>query len=173
MDQHQHGDSFDPCEVQLAQGESFAPRGMSHIQNCTRDDINQANPEHFSVKTNENGSDSGSKQKLTSTVWQHFERKSINGKDKAICIGCKRVFVGGGKNGTTHLKDHLQRCLKVKHQADIRQIFLKATISRDSSTITMGKYKFKPDVTRIELANMIILHGYPLSMVDHIGLRRY
>ncbi|KAJ8431043.1 hypothetical protein Cgig2_022985 [Carnegiea gigantea] len=26
MDQHQHGDSSDPCDVQSAEGESFAPR---------------------------------------------------------------------------------------------------------------------------------------------------
>ena len=60
MDQHQHGGSSDPCDVQSAKGESFTPRGMPNTQNCTRDDINQANPEHFSVETNENGVDSGS-----------------------------------------------------------------------------------------------------------------
>lgn len=61
----------------------------------------------------------------------------------------------------------------MKIQADIRQTLLKATISRDNFSITIGKYKFKPDVTRSKLANMIILHGYPLAMVDHIGFRRY
>jgi len=37
----------------------------------------------------------------------------------------------------------------------------------------MGKYKFKPKIVRSELSNMIVLHGYPLVMVDHIGFRRY
>ena len=103
-------------------------------------------------------------------MWRHFERKSINGKDKTICMGCKGTFVGGGKNGTSHLKDHLQRCLKVKNQADIRQTLLKATISRDSSSITMGKYKFKPEVTRSELANMIILMDILLVWLIILGL---
>jgi hypothetical protein len=34
-------------------------------------------------------------------------------------------------------------------------------------------YTFDPDVARKELAAMIILHEYPLSMVDHIGFRRF
>ena len=59
-DQHQHGDSSNPYDVQSAEGESFTPRGMPNTQNYIRDDINQANPEHFSVETNENGVDSGS-----------------------------------------------------------------------------------------------------------------
>ena len=88
-------------------------------------------------------------------------------------MGCKGIFVDGGRNGTAHLKGHLQRCLKLKNQPDIRQTLFKATISRDSSSITMGKYKFKLEVSTSELANMIILHGYPLGMVDHIRFRRY
>ena len=80
MDQHQHVDSSYPCDVQSAQGESFASRGIPNNQNCTRDDINQASPEHFSVEINKNVVDNGSKRKLTSAVRQHFERKSINGK---------------------------------------------------------------------------------------------
>jgi len=169
----QHGDSSDPYDVQSVQEESFTPQGIPNTQNSTQVDINQPNHENLSAETNENGADSGSKRKLTSDVWHHFQRKSINGKDKAICMGCKGIFVGGGRNGTTHLREHLRRCLKVKNQADIKQTLLKATISRGSSTITMGKYKFKPEVVRSELANMIVLHGYPLAMVDHIGFRRY
>ena len=169
----QHGDSSDPYDVQSVQEESFTPQGIPNTQNSTQVDINQPNHENLSAETNENGADSGSKRKLTSDVWHHFQRKSINGKDKAICMGCKGTFVGGGRNGTTHLREHLRRCLKVKNQADIKQTLLKATISRGSSTITMGKYKFKPEVVRSELANMIVLHGYPLAMVDHIGFRRY
>jgi hypothetical protein len=32
---------------------------------------------------------------------------------------------------------------------------------------------FDQDVARKELATMIILHEYPLSMVDHVGFRRF
>jgi len=94
-------------------------------------------------------------------------------KIKLFAWVVKEIFVGGGRNGTTHLREHLTKNLKVKNQADIKQTLLKATITRDSSTITMEKYKFKPEIVRSELSNTIVLHGYPLAMVDHIGFRRY
>ncbi|XP_073276687.1 zinc finger BED domain-containing protein DAYSLEEPER-like isoform X2 [Primulina huaijiensis] len=37
----------------------------------------------------------------------------------------------------------------------------------------LGTYHFNQDHGREELANMIILHEYPLSMVDHVGFKRY
>jgi len=51
-------------------------------------------------------------------MWHHFERKSTNKKDNAICMGCKGISVGGDRNGTIHLREYLRRCLKVKNQID-------------------------------------------------------
>jgi hypothetical protein len=34
-------------------------------------------------------------------------------------------------------------------------------------------YTFDHEVARRELAAMIVLHEYPLSMVDHVGFRRF
>jgi hypothetical protein len=35
------------------------------------------------------------------------------------------------------------------------------------------KYVFDQDVVRKALAEMVVLHEYPLSIVDHVGFRRY
>jgi hypothetical protein len=43
----------------------------------------------------------------------------------------------------------------------------------ESGHLAVENYTFTPDVARKELANMIILHEYPLSMVDHTGFRRF
>ena len=37
----------------------------------------------------------------------------------------------------------------------------------------MEKYVFDQDVARKALAEMVVLHEYPLSIVDHVGFRRY
>ncbi|KAK3016416.1 hypothetical protein RJ639_007063 [Escallonia herrerae] len=37
----------------------------------------------------------------------------------------------------------------------------------------LGNYSFDQDFARRELGTMIILHEYPLSIVDHVGFRRY
>ncbi|XP_022891878.1 zinc finger BED domain-containing protein DAYSLEEPER-like [Olea europaea var. sylvestris] len=37
----------------------------------------------------------------------------------------------------------------------------------------MGAFNFNQEKGRTELANMIILHEYPLSMVEHTGFRKF
>ncbi|KZV22165.1 hypothetical protein F511_33795 [Dorcoceras hygrometricum] len=39
--------------------------------------------------------------------------------------------------------------------------------------MVLGTYHFNQDHARKELAHMITLHEYPLSMVDHVGFKRY
>jgi len=45
--------------------------------------------------------------------------------------------------------------------------------STDSGTVQVENYTFDQEVARKELAAMIILHEYPLSMVDHAGFQRF
>ncbi|XP_042432585.1 zinc finger BED domain-containing protein RICESLEEPER 2-like [Zingiber officinale] len=49
----------------------------------------------------------------------------------------------------------------------------KAPTKSNDGTTQLGTYHFNQDQARAELANMIILHEYPLSLVDHVGFRRY
>lgn len=114
-------------------------------------------------------------RKLTSPVWTSFEPIIVDGVKKAKCKGCKQVFVGGGKNGTSHLNDHMKRCIKVKNFRDVRQQLLQASAKgSNGSTLEIGgKYKFNQQACRRELVNMIVLHEYPLGIVEHIGFRRY
>jgi hypothetical protein len=39
--------------------------------------------------------------------------------------------------------------------------------------ISVENYTFDPEVARKELAAMIVLHEYPLCIVDHAGFRRF
>ena len=159
-------DYSDPIDVDSMHGESCTPNERDNV-------AAKNNHEHGNCQTIDVDVESGHKRKLTSSVWDHFQRKMMNGKMRALCSGCTKDFVGDSKSGTTHLRDHLKICFKVKNQVDVRQSILRATVKTDSSSISMGKYKFNPDVTRHELWNMIVLHGYPLCIVDQIGFRRY
>ncbi|KAG6518922.1 hypothetical protein ZIOFF_022408 [Zingiber officinale] len=117
------------------------------------------------------GTDVGTKRKCRSIAWDHFEKKLIGGKWKAICNDCKKTLGGDTKNGTKHLLDHMKICLH-KKQKTIQQSLLQPAKSNDG-IMQLGTYHFNQDQARTELANMIILHEYPLSMVDHVGFRRY
>ncbi|KAL0345675.1 UNVERIFIED_CONTAM: putative AC transposase [Sesamum radiatum] len=63
-------------------------------------------------------------------------------------------------------------CKKWPRKIDIHQSFLKAN-QKVSGTQELGTQIFSQEETRCELASMVILHDYPLSIVDHIGFRRY
>lgn len=51
------------------------------------------------------------KGRRPSGVWKEMRKyKDTDGNDKAECKHCKKMFDGSSKKGTTHLKNHLERC---------------------------------------------------------------
>ncbi|KAK3219996.1 hypothetical protein Dsin_013966 [Dipteronia sinensis] len=110
------------------------------------------------------------KRKLTSKVWDSFNREKINGVWTAICKGCNKKLSGKGTSGTSHLKKHRDNCPRLQFR-DVGQM-LKATKTKERD-VEIKTFKFDQDTTRKELANMVILHEYPLSMVEHSWFHRF
>ncbi|KAL4607009.1 hypothetical protein ACB092_09G144200 [Castanea dentata] len=95
------------------------------------------------------------KKKTTSDVWEHFTRKK-NLKLNAIifkaqCYHCSKFYLGDSSQGITHLRNYLVRC----------------------PWLNLNAYQFNQAKVRNNLARMVILHEYPLSMVDQIGFREF
>ncbi|KAK3025575.1 hypothetical protein RJ639_040314 [Escallonia herrerae] len=67
---------------------------------------------------------------------------------------------------------HLDRCKRLR-QPDVRKKLLARIMGKAYAKPEVGNYTFDQDFGRRELRNMIILHEYPLSIVDHVGIRRY
>jgi hypothetical protein len=114
----------------------------------------------------------GSKRKLKSDVWLEFEQVTVGGKLKAECNWCKKHFVGDSKSDTTHLRSHLKTCQSKQCQKGLKQSILKLGKNEKGGAV-VEKYVFDQVVARKELALMICVHEYPLSMVDHVGFRRF
>lgn len=149
--------------------------------------------------------DSGIKKpkRLTSVVWNHFERVRKADICYAVCVHCNKKLSGSSNSGTTHLRNHLIRCLK-RSNFDVSQLlaakrrkkdntvsvasigfdesqgkeeYVKPTIvkfeqdHKKDEIITFAGRKFDPEKSRLDLAHMIILHGYPLAMVEHVGFK--
>jgi hypothetical protein len=110
----------------------------------------------------------GSKRKLKSDV---CEQVTLGGKLKAECNWCKKHFVGDSKSGTTHLRSHLKTCQPKQCQKGLKQSILK--LGKNEKGVVVEKYVFDQVVARKELALMICVHEYPLSMVNHVGFRRF
>ncbi|KAF2565673.1 hypothetical protein F2Q68_00027578 [Brassica cretica] len=51
-------------------------------------------------------------KRLTSIVWNYFERVRKADVCYAVCIQCNKKLSGSSNSGTTHLRNHLMCCLK-------------------------------------------------------------
>lgn len=153
-------------------------------------------------------------KRLTSVVWNHFERIRKADAQYAVCVHCKKKLSGSSNSGTTHLRNHLLRCLK-RSNYDVSQILSAKRKRKETSqsplhqsnigiasisyeegkikdeilspipikvdpeqrkeepnhTINLGSIKFDQERSRLDLARMIMLHGYPLAMVEHVGFK--
>ena len=121
--------------------------------------------------------DFGTKRKLTSIVWNDFKKVKVCGIVKAQCLHCHKQLGGKSINGTKHLHDHLKICtlkkIKLKgQQKPLEQSALRFD-SKEGGKISVENYTFDPEVARKELTAMIVLHEYPLCIVDHAGFRRF
>ncbi|KAG8379185.1 hypothetical protein BUALT_Bualt07G0062000 [Buddleja alternifolia] len=75
--------------------------------------------------------------------------------------------------GTTSLFKHYQKaCKRHPRGLDIRRSLIKAS-KKVSGAEELTTHTFSQEYTRSELARMVILHDYPLSIVEHVGFRRY
>jgi hypothetical protein len=115
-------------------------------------------------------------KKLTSVVWKEFKRVKWNGQVKAKCMYCFTKIGGETKNGTKHLHDHLKSCtlrkIKLAGNKTMSQASLRFHAS-ERGKVSVENYTFDQDIARKELGAMMVLHEYPLSMVDHAGFRRF
>uniref|UniRef100_A0A7N0VBJ8 BED-type domain-containing protein n=1 Tax=Kalanchoe fedtschenkoi TaxID=63787 RepID=A0A7N0VBJ8_KALFE len=140
-------------------------------------------------------------KRLTSVVWNHFERVKKGDSCYAVCVHCNKKLSGSSNSGTTHLRNHLMRCLK-RSNVDVTQLLAAKRRKKDSCAGILnvnfvdegrrvegmnspaivrfdqdGKdmsYKFAnikldEERSRLDLAYMIIMHKYPLSMTEHLG----
>lgn len=115
------------------------------------------------------------KRKTTSLVWNHFIKEKDGEIIKAKCNYCGKKLCGDGKKGTSHLHSHLKICSKRKFR-DIRDVVKQKKLKLEQyggEKVKVVNFTFDQEVSRKELASMIIMHEYPISMVEHVGFRRY
>ncbi|WJZ99646.1 hypothetical protein VitviT2T_018071 [Vitis vinifera] len=111
------------------------------------------------------------RRKLTSVVWNDFDKIIEDGQDYAICKHCKGKLKADSKNETKHLHVHTDRCMKQRN-VDIRQQLL-AIKKKGHGKVQIGGFTFDQEISREKLARAIILHEYSLSIVDHVGFREF
>ncbi|CAA0825803.1 Unknown protein [Striga hermonthica] len=160
----------------MASGSSSLPQSPSSVA-TEPEPVNDSESIEIEDDEPEEEMNVGSKRKLTYVVWKEFKRVKFLGEMKVKCMYCGKKLSAKSSSGTKHLHDHLaccqyRRCKLLGKNKNLIQPSLKFA-SRESGQLSVENYSFDPEVARRELAGMIILHEYPLSMVDHTGFRRF
>ncbi|XP_065624330.1 uncharacterized protein LOC112032979 isoform X2 [Quercus suber] len=109
---------------------------------------------------------SSKKRKSTSDVWNHFIKETDQyGMVRAKCKHCGKYSSGLSKDGTTHLKNHLNSSKCKRSQKEM--ISSSETGGLENPTVTNGNFVFDEERSGLDLVRMIIKNGYPLNMVEH------
>ncbi|XP_028753930.1 zinc finger BED domain-containing protein DAYSLEEPER [Neltuma alba] len=143
----------------------------------------QPNSEEHTPETQPN-----KRRKKKSIVWEHFTIETVSaGCRRACCKQCKQSFAystGSKVAGTSHLKRHIAKgtCPALLRNQQQNQLTPYTPRGRGSgggnaSDTPKRRYRspstpymiFDQDRCRHEIAKMIIMHDYPLHMVEHPG----
>lgn len=139
--------------------------------------------------------------RLKSVVWNDFDRIKKGDSCIAVCRHCKKKLSGSSTSGTSHLRNHLIRCQRranlgipqiytarekkkegaltianfdqeQKKDEVINLVNIRFEQEQTKDDINnYGSSNFNQTRSRFDLARMIILHGYPLAMVEQVGFR--
>ncbi|KAK9037534.1 hypothetical protein V6N11_022442 [Hibiscus sabdariffa] len=139
--------------------------------------------------------------RLKSIVWNDFDRVKKGDTFVAICRHCKKKLSGSSTSGTSHLRNHLIRCQRRSNNGVAQYFSAKEKKKEGSlALVTIDQEQKKDEVLSIvnlryeqeqiknehvgmgtnsldqrrsqfDLARMIILHNYPLAMVEHAGFK--
>lgn len=122
------------------------------------------------------------KRKKKSLVWEHFTVEAAGGGcTRACCKLCKQTFAyssGSKVAGTSHLKRHitLGSCPKIKSMERDHLEFSSGLKYEGGSGPPKRRYRttlnnmFDQEDSTEKLAKMIILHEYPLHMVEQAAV---
>ncbi|KAK7327721.1 hypothetical protein VNO77_21809 [Canavalia gladiata] len=128
------------------------------------------------------------RRKKKSIVWEHFTIETVSpGCRRARCKQCDQTFAystGSKVAGTSHLKRHIAKgtCSALLRNHEHNQLTTYTPRTRgggagNTSDTPKRRYRspstpyiiFDQDHCRQEIARMIIMHDYPLHMVEHPG----
>ncbi|RYR14842.1 hypothetical protein Ahy_B04g071546 [Arachis hypogaea] len=114
------------------------------------------------------------KANVKSVCWEYFDRLKVKGEWKGKYKFCKSLLNANPKNGTKSLRNHVDRYCKRIKVANSRQSSIVESLAKQAQMQKVNEDGFvcDPSKTRKCVAKMIVLHEYPLSCVDHHGVRQ-
>ncbi|KAL7603441.1 hypothetical protein Lser_V15G17694 [Lactuca serriola] len=142
-----------------------------------------ANPTNNAEPPNADAEMNSKRRRKKSIVWEHFTIETINAEcTKARCMQCKKVFsyiTGSKLAGTSHLKRHIALgiCPVGRTNRQDGQLLSLTPLTLTESQVvndlprkrhktTSNSISFYHNRCRHDIAKMIIMHEYPLTIVE-------
>ncbi|GJT26330.1 zinc finger BED domain-containing protein DAYSLEEPER-like protein [Tanacetum coccineum] len=123
-------------------------------------------PEYVDTPMNNVVTEPTKRRKQRSIIWEDFTLKDVgDGETRAVCMTCTEDFayIKGSKHvGTSHLKRHLESHKRLSKVSVDSAGLIKQTPKRRPKT-TSVPVAFDSDRCPHEIAQMVILHGYPVE----------
>ena len=86
------------------------------------------------------------------------------------CKHCNEVFPASKSFGTNHIRRHLRKC---ETRSSMHEMVAKMRASTPSPRVSLDNWTFSQKECRRDLANMIVHHGLPFSIVEYSGFRKF
>ncbi|XP_044465415.1 zinc finger BED domain-containing protein RICESLEEPER 1-like [Mangifera indica] len=117
-----------------------------------------SNHENETVNADVEKLPSTKRRKLNSKVWKEFTKYKEDGIEWAICKHCERKFNGSSKKGTTHLKNHLERChRRNRNPGEGASVETNDLIA---PTVVKEKSVIDEELNNLDAARIIIKYGF-------------
>ncbi|CAM0945050.1 unnamed protein product [Alopecurus aequalis] len=127
--------------------------------------------DHDEEDIGEGSSTDAQGRQFRSKAWREFEPIHVDGEvTKGECKHCKAVISAKRGHGTSGLRNHLNRCKdRARMVGALNQ--MNATLMTPEGVSRL--WKWDPDVARKALVRMVVLHEFPLSIVEYDGFRKF
>uniref|UniRef100_A0ACD5YLS7 Uncharacterized protein n=1 Tax=Avena sativa TaxID=4498 RepID=A0ACD5YLS7_AVESA len=110
-------------------------------------------------------------RKFRSKSWREFMPIQVDGEvTQGECKHCSAVISARRGHGTSRLRNHLQRC---KAREKVAEALNQMNASLMTPDGVSRVWKWDPDVARKMLVRMVVLHEFPLSIVEYDGFRKF
>ncbi|CAN1186850.1 Putative AC9 transposase [Linum perenne] len=101
----------------------------------------------------------------------HFERVKVHDIWKAKYNYCRKLLDGDSNNGTSHLRNHVNSCIWKRIYDGSQKVLGPSLLIKCKTELVATDYN--AEVSREELGTIVLMHEYPLSIVEHLHFKRF
>ncbi|XP_057546705.1 zinc finger BED domain-containing protein RICESLEEPER 3-like [Amaranthus tricolor] len=116
--------------------------------------------------------DEGDIRNRRSTVWNEMKRIESDDKSetKAKCNHCKQVFTAKSRNGTSHFKRHVEKCVAKNHRS-LKNFVIGTETTSQGQSMSLKNPKIDHEELRKTICMYVVAGAHSFSTVEELGFK--